>query len=83
MLGPFGIAVTDIDGGCCGLAGTAGMQQKHRALTEAIGGRLSGRIAAAGVDAVVTECAACKMQIEYLTGLPVIHPVKLLAECLP
>ncbi|MHC4551678.1 MAG: FAD-linked oxidase C-terminal domain-containing protein [Planctomycetota bacterium] len=82
LLGRFGIPVDDINGGCCGLAGTAGMQKKNRQLAEAIGGRLSGKIAATGCEAVVTECAACKMQIEHLTHQQVIHPVKLIAECL-
>lgn len=82
LLKRFGIPVTDINGGCCGLAGTAGMQKKNHHLAEAIGGRLSGRIAAAGAEVVVTECAACKMQIEHLTRKPAIHPIKLIAECL-
>ena len=80
LLSRFGLPVTDINGGCCGLAGTAGMQKKNHQLAEAIGGRLSGKIAACNVDAVITECAACKMQIEHLTRKQVIHPVKLLAE---
>ncbi len=80
VLSRFGLPVTDINGGCCGLAGTAGMQKKNHQLTEAIGGRLSGKIAACHIDAVVTECAACKMQIEHLTRKQVIHPIKLLAE---
>ena len=73
-------SVVDIDGGCCGLAGTAGMQKKNHALTEAIGGRLSGAIADSGADIIVTECAACAMQIEHLTRKPAIHPIKLLAQ---
>lgn len=82
LLTQYGYSVVDINGGCCGLAGTAGMQKKNRQLAEAIGGSLSGAIADSGVDAVITECAACKMQIEHLTRKKVIHPIKLLTECL-
>jgi len=78
-----GIKLIDLDGGCCGLAGTFGMQRKNRELAEAIGKDLADRISAVDPDVVVTECAACKMQIEHLSGKPVVHPVKLLAGLLP
>jgi Fe-S oxidoreductase len=80
LLKRAGFEIVDINGGCCGLAGTAGMQKKNRQLAEAIGGRLSGAIADTGAETIVTECAACAMQIQHLTGKPTIHPVKLLAE---
>ena len=35
---------------------------------------------AAGKKFVMTECAACKMQIEQLTGKKVVHPIKVLAK---
>ncbi|MBL7215957.1 MAG: FAD-binding protein [Phycisphaerae bacterium] len=80
LLKQAGFTIVDIDGGCCGLAGTAGMQKKNRQLAEAIGGRLSGAIADSGADIIVTECAACAMQIQHLTHKQVIHPIKLLAS---
>lgn len=76
----FGMNITDINGGCCGLAGTAGMQKKHHDLSDAMGALLADRIKELDPDVILTECAACKMQIEYLTGRPVLHPVKLLAQ---
>ena len=82
LLKQFDFSVVDINGGCCGLAGTAGMQKKNHQLAEAIGGHLSGAIAECGADIIVTECAACKMQIEHLTHKQVIHPIKLLAQIL-
>ncbi len=82
LLKQAGLDVVDINGGCCGLAGTAGMQRKNHTLAEAIGGRLSGAIADTDADIVVTECAACAMQIQHLTRKPVIHPIKLLAQTL-
>ena len=82
LLNRADFSVVDINGGCCGLAGTAGMQKKNHQLAEVIGGHLSGAIAECGADIIVTECAACKMQIEHLTHKQVIHPIKLLAQIL-
>ena len=82
LLKRAGYSVVDINGGCCGLAGTAGMQKKNHNLAEAIGGHLSGAIADSGADIIVTECAACAMQIQHLTHKQVIHPIKLLAGTL-
>jgi FAD/FMN-containing dehydrogenase/Fe-S oxidoreductase len=78
LLTLVGLDIVDINGGCCGLAGTAGMQKKHHDLSDAIGKPLAQAIAGLGADIIVTECAACKMQIEHLTAKPVIHPIKLL-----
>jgi FAD/FMN-containing dehydrogenase/Fe-S oxidoreductase len=72
------VQVQDLNGGCCGLAGTTGMQKKNRDLCDAIGQPLKEIVEKATPDYILTECAACKMQIEHLTGKSVIHPVMLL-----
>ncbi len=82
LFGRLGAQVSDIAGGCCGLAGTAGMQKKNRTLCDAVGQELKAKIDLLNPDIIVTECAACKMQIEHLTGCTVIHPIKLLADSL-
>ena len=69
-----------LDAGCCGLAGTYGMQKKNAELSEKISQNLRDAVNKLNVDSVLTECAACKMQIEHLTGKKVIHPVKILAK---
>jgi len=75
-----GIKVKELDGGCCGIAGTFGMQQKNYELSMKIGGKLAEKIENSGADIVLTECSTCKMQIEQMTGKKVIHPIKVLAE---
>jgi len=80
LLRKCGLDVIDIDGGCCGLAGTAGMQKKHHDLSGAIGKLLADKIDECAPDIILTECAACKMQIEHLTPKTVLHPIKLLAQ---
>ncbi len=74
------IEVTDVGGGCCGLAGTCGMQKEKYDLSMQIGKDMADRIAGMDVDAILTECGACKMQIEHMTGRKVVHPVRVLAE---
>ena len=75
-----GIDVKELDGGCCGIAGTFGMQKKNYDLSMQIGKKLADKIKETGADIVLTECSTCKMQIEQLTGKKVEHPIKILAK---
>ncbi|UCC22698.1 MAG: anaerobic glycerol-3-phosphate dehydrogenase subunit C [Planctomycetota bacterium] len=77
-LGPVRIA--ELDAGCCGLAGTFGMQKKNYELSSKIAARLKEALAQHPACYVLTECSACKMQIEHLSGATVLHPIKVLAE---
>jgi Fe-S oxidoreductase len=74
------VRVEDVNSGCCGLAGTCGMQKKNYDLSVAIAKDAIGPIEKSEAEFVMTECAACKMQIEHLTGKKVMHPVKVLAK---
>ena len=76
-----GVKVTDLKAGCCGLAGTFGMQRKKYELSSQIGAGLKDALEKSPVRNVLTECAACKMQIEHISGCTVRHPVKILADC--
>lgn len=80
LLERLGLKTISLNSGCCGLAGTAGMQAKHYSLAEAVGEVLKKKIAAVNPDIVLTECSACAMQIEYLTGQQTLHPIKVLWE---
>jgi anaerobic glycerol-3-phosphate dehydrogenase C subunit len=75
-----GIDVKELEAGCCGIAGTFGMQKKNYDLSMQIGKKLADKIKETGADIVLTECSACKMQIEQLTGKKVEHPIKVLAD---
>jgi len=75
-----GIKVKELNGGCCGIAGTFGMQAKNYDLSVQIGGKLAEKIKESNADTVLTECSTCKMQIEHLTGKETIHPIKILAK---
>ena len=74
------VKITDINSGCCGLAGTVGFQKKNFDLSVAIGKQMSEALEKMDSEFVLTECSACKMQIEQLTDKKVSHPIKVLAQ---
>jgi len=73
--------VADLNAGCCGLAGTFGMQKKNYELSERIAQSLKNTLENTVAQCVLTECAACGMQIEHISGKRAIHPIKILAAC--
>jgi Fe-S oxidoreductase len=75
-----GVKVIDLKAGCCGIAGTFGMQKKNYELSSQIAARLKEAIEKSPAKTVLTECAACKMQIEHISGATVVHPIKILAK---
>ena len=76
-----GVKIIDLQAGCCGLAGTFGMQKKNFDLSSQIAANLKEALEKSPIKNVLTECAACKMQIEHLSDCVVSHPVKILARC--
>ncbi|MBA7613222.1 hypothetical protein ES703_20467 [subsurface metagenome] len=75
-----GLNVVDLKAGCCGLAGTFGMQQKNYELSSQIAASLKEALEKSPTKFVLTECAACKMQIEHISDSLVKHPIKVIAQ---
>jgi len=75
-----GVKVVDLAAGCCGLAGTFGMQKKNYDLSSKISESLKAALESTPTKNVLTECAACKMQIEHISDCVVRHPIKILME---
>jgi FAD/FMN-containing dehydrogenase/Fe-S oxidoreductase len=75
-----GVKVTDLKAGCCGLAGTFGMQKKNYELSSQIAASLKAALKNSPTQNVLTECAACKMQIEHISDKVAIHPLKIITE---
>ncbi|MFW6108391.1 MAG: FAD-linked oxidase C-terminal domain-containing protein, partial [bacterium] len=73
-----GLTVVPVDEGCCGIAGSAGLRREKYELSMAIGRPLFDRLSDGAFDGAITECSACRMQIEHGTGKPVYHPLHLL-----
>ncbi len=81
LRGLCGISVVDLAAGCCGLSGTFGMQKKNYDLSDRISESLRAALQNSPTKNVLTECAACAMQIQHISDSIVRHPIKILAEC--
>jgi anaerobic glycerol-3-phosphate dehydrogenase C subunit len=75
-----GVKVADVNAGCCGIAGTFGMQKKNYDLSLQIASGLKDALEKSPIKNVLTECSTCKMQIEHISDCTVSHPVKILAR---
>jgi Fe-S oxidoreductase len=73
------LTVRRIEQGCSGMAGTFGMKRENYRRSLRAGRGLIHSLRDPAVQAGVTECSACKMQMEQGTTKPTIHPLKILA----
>jgi FAD/FMN-containing dehydrogenase/Fe-S oxidoreductase len=74
-----GLSVRRIDAGCSGMAGAFGLTDRNFEQSMAIGAPLTAALQEEGLDAGLTECSSCRMQMEQQTLVPTLHPLKLLA----
>jgi Fe-S oxidoreductase len=77
---PAGYTITEVDSGCCGLAGSFGYEAEHYDISLAMGER---RLfpAVREQDETVTIAAAgasCRQQVKHGTGKQVMHPAEIL-----
>lgn len=75
-----GVRSWNLQAGCCGSAGTHGFKQEKYDLSMAVGQTLGEAILATGATRAVSDCEACRWQLEHLTGLPAVHPITVLWE---
>jgi FAD/FMN-containing dehydrogenase/Fe-S oxidoreductase len=85
VLKAAGYGVSEVDAGCCGMAGSFGFEAEHYELSLAIAGRrlVPAVQAAAPEVAVCAPGISCRQQIEHTTGRRPRHPAELLWEALP
>jgi len=74
------LQIVPVNEGCCGLAGSAGMRREKHDLSMQIGAKLFERVGDAAFDGALTECSACRLQLQHGTGKPCYHPLHLLAH---
>lgn len=82
LLRMLGYDVTVIETGtCCGMAGTFGLKTGPLGydLAVTVGEPLFNLFKDSGVDAILTESSVCAMQLMEGAGLPVLHPLELIA----
>jgi Fe-S oxidoreductase len=80
MLKAAGYEVSEVDSGCCGMAGSFGFEKEHYELSTKIGNRrLAPAVKAAAADVeIVAPGISCRQQIEHLAGRKAKHPAELL-----
>jgi len=79
-----GFDVSEVDSGCCGMAGSFGFEKEHYDLSLKIGNRRLGPAVktAAADTAIVASGISCRQQIEHLTGRKAKHPAEVLWEAM-
>ncbi|ASV74621.1 Glycolate dehydrogenase, subunit GlcD [Thermogutta terrifontis] len=73
------LRVTTGPDGCSGMAGTYGLKHAHYRTSLRVGWPLLNAMRDAQVEAGVTECSTCRIQMEQATAKPTLHPIKILA----
>jgi len=83
-LGWAGFEVSEVDSGCCGMAGSFGFEREHYDISVTLGNRrLAPAVKAASVDTeIVAPGISCRQQIQHLTGRRAKHPAEVLRESL-
>jgi FAD/FMN-containing dehydrogenase/Fe-S oxidoreductase len=79
-----GYDVSEVDSGCCGMAGSFGFEREHYELSIAIGGRrlVPAVKAADPATEVIAPGMSCRQQIEHLAGRRAKHPAEALRAAL-
>jgi Fe-S oxidoreductase len=82
LLKSAGFDVSEVDSGCCGMAGSFGFEKEHYDLSLTIGNRrLAPAVKAASGDVeIVAPGISCRQQIEHLTARKAKHPAEVLWE---
>ena len=79
-----GYEVSEVDSGCCGMAGSFGFEREHYEISVALGNRrLAPAVKAAPPDTeVIAPGISCRQQIEHLAGRRAKHPAEALWQAL-
>ncbi|MDX2037212.1 MAG: FAD-linked oxidase C-terminal domain-containing protein [Isosphaeraceae bacterium] len=76
-----GLAVRELDSGCCGMAGSFGYELGHREVSEALANRVILPSVAADPEAVlIAPGFSCRSQVHGLANVDAKHPLVYLSE---
>jgi len=77
---PPGYSVSEVDSGCCGMAGAFGYEAEHYDISIAMAERrLLPAVREAGDEAIIVAAgASCREQIMHGTGRTALHPAEVL-----
>ena len=77
------MVMTELDSGCCGMAGSFGYDSGHYDLSKALAERVLLKAAQESPESIlVAPGTSCRAQVEDLAGLQALHPLQLLARLL-
>ena len=80
---PPGFRVSEIDSGCCGMAGAFGYEKEHYEISMAIGeDRLFKAIRSSPNAEIAASGISCRQQVLHGTGRKARHPVEILLDVL-
>jgi Fe-S oxidoreductase len=76
--------VTDLDAGCCGMAGSFGYSREHYEISRQIAGRrlLPAAKAMKPGEVLVAPGTSCRHQVAELAGVAAVHPATLIRDLL-
>jgi FAD/FMN-containing dehydrogenase/Fe-S oxidoreductase len=79
-----GAKVTDLDAGCCGMAGSFGYKREHYEVSRTIAGRklLPAALTLKPDEVLVAPGTSCRHQVRELAGVSALHPAVLVRELL-
>ena len=77
-----GIELHVMDDNCCGFSGSYGFKKKNRETTERLGKIAVKAHLESNPDVIISDCGACRMQIENYTDVRVCDPIEILKESL-
>jgi Fe-S oxidoreductase len=77
--------VTEVDAGCCGMAGSFGFEAEHYDLSMRIGElRLFPAVRAEPAETIIAASGvSCRQQIAHGTGRAAIHPLEIVRSAVP
>jgi Fe-S oxidoreductase len=77
-----GADVTEVDAGCCGMAGSFGFEAEHYGLSMSIGElRLFPAVRAEPAETIIAATGvSCRQQIAHGTGRPARHPLEIIRQ---
>ena len=79
-----GLQITEVNRGCCGIAGTYGFKKGSNGFEQSmkIGAALFRELSDEKYSYGLTECSTCKMQMEQGADKQTLHPIEVLAQAL-
>ncbi|MGH7391794.1 MAG: FAD-binding and (Fe-S)-binding domain-containing protein [Candidatus Rokuibacteriota bacterium] len=79
-----GYEVSEVESGCCGMAGSFGFEREHYDVSTWLGNRrLAPAVKAASADTeIVAPGMSCRQQIDHLAGRRAKHPAEALCQAL-